>query len=304
MKYKLLTLAVSAGLLVACGSDNDNRVEAENFSSVQAFDGAVRYLDVGIKCATETDYTGFGETGGEGKILLGEGNFPLFDEDPTQCSFLFAERLQVGTRDAIDESNGKLMTAVEYRVPGALITAGEPIAGTPFSTLIEAKLEEAGEGADLDAIINDAFASTLPDGVTLTAEQQSLFLRDPQQLLDDLESDEETRTGLLATTMVLSDAITATNTGNGPDITTVESATKSAATDLASNPGFPTNDDGDPTYVDLSSDFSDYYEAVETNPDTPPPSAPTDPDDLTPGEELPPEDPGELPPTGGSGSTG
>ncbi|GAM61141.1 hypothetical protein JCM19232_4083 [Vibrio ishigakensis] len=44
MKYKILTLAVSAGLLVACGSDNENRVEPQS-TPLQAFDGAVRYLD-------------------------------------------------------------------------------------------------------------------------------------------------------------------------------------------------------------------------------------------------------------------
>ncbi len=44
MKYKVIALAVSGALLAACGSDNDNRVDAPTGSStnIQAFDGAVR----------------------------------------------------------------------------------------------------------------------------------------------------------------------------------------------------------------------------------------------------------------------
>lgn len=68
MKYKILTLAVSAGLLVACGSDNENRVEPQS-TPLQAFDGAVRYLDAYIDCGNGLDY--IGETGGNGTINIG-----------------------------------------------------------------------------------------------------------------------------------------------------------------------------------------------------------------------------------------
>ncbi|TKG20034.1 hypothetical protein [Vibrio breoganii] len=309
MKYKVIALAVSGALLAACGSDNDNYVEQQNFATVQAFDGAVRYLDTFITCGTETEQF-VGETGGQGKILIGEGNFPLFDQNPSQCSFSFREDPNFTTKDAIDESNGKSMTNVVYEVPGALITPGQPIAGTPYSTLIAAKIEEAGDNPDIDAIINEAFVNTLPAGVTLDADLQALFLSDPQTALDSMDA--TVQKNVLASTMVLSDAIAAVFTaGSAPDVSLVESATQNAATDLASNPGFPTSEDGKPTYVELSDDFETYYEAVETDPSTPPPVAPTDPEDLTPGEELEPEDPTEVPPveeelpppTGGTGGT-
>lgn len=308
MKYKLLTLAVSAGLLVACGSDNDNRVEPQS-TPLQAFDGAVRFLDTYINCGNGFDYVG--ETGGNGTINIGVGNFPLFDEDPTQCFLEFGENIYAsggGTRDAIDESNSKDMTNVRYIVPSQLMTSGQAIAATPYSTLVALKIAEAeenGETVDVDAFLEEAFAETLPGGTELTAEQRQQFLTDPQSVLNGL-SDEDSK-NLQASTMVLSDAIASQVDGieNGTvDSSALQTATKKTAEVLSEDPDFPTTTDAEgntvPTYVDMTTEFDSNFDTI------------SDPDDETPvavpppeeGEELEPIPEEELPPpTGGGGSS-
>ncbi|CAM3092608.1 hypothetical protein VIRA109638_13175 [Vibrio rarus] len=297
MKYKVIALAVSSALLVACGSDNNNSVEAESYTTVQAFDGAVRYLDTFMTCGSEPEVF-IGETGGEGKILIGEGNFPLFDEDPTQCDFSFREDPNFGSKEAIDESNSKPMPNVAYSVPGSLIVAGEPIAGTPFTTLIAKRLQEQPD-TELDEIIDSVFEESFPAGTDLTDTQKSQLLSDPSTALASM--DEQTSANVQASTIILSDALIAQPDKDSSDLTNV---TKTLATTLAADPNFPVNEDGNPTYVDVSEELKDdtnFDDVVNTEPG----DAEIPDDALVPGEELPPEEPEELPPaTGGGGTTG
>ncbi|WP_261817874.1 hypothetical protein [Vibrio gallicus] len=311
MKLKLIALAVTGVLLTGCGSDNDNSVDADS-TAVQAFDGAVRYLDTYIKCDGDTGLYYVGETGGNGVIKIGKGNFSTFDADPSKCEFQFGENLTGagGSQDAVDESNNKDMTNVRYTIPGELMSAGQAIAATPYTTLIALKIAEtkdAGLVLDLDAIVKQAFEQTLPAGTNLTQAQQQQLLTDPQAVLNSLDSDSSK--AVQAATLVLSDALAGADTQSDiPDSSLIEAATKGAATQLASNPAFPTNDNGDPTYIDLSSDFENYYNDVAANPgeEVEKPQAPTKPDDpaLETGKKLDPIPEAELPsPTGGSGSS-
>ncbi|GAM75867.1 hypothetical protein JCM19241_165 [Vibrio ishigakensis] len=308
MKYKILTLAVSAGLLVACGSDNENRVEPQS-TPLQAFDGAVRYLDAYIDCGNGLDY--IGETGGNGTINIGVGNFPLFDEDPTQCFFEFGENItgSGGTRDAIDESNGKDMTNVRYIVPSQLMTSGQAIAATPYSTLVALKIaeaEEANEEFDLEDLIEEAFEETIPGGTELTDAQRQQFLTDPQSVLNSLSAEDSKN--LQASTMVLSDAIASQVAGiedGSVDSSALQTATKKSAEVLAEDPNFPTkvNDQGEtvPTYVDMTTEFDNNFDTISDPTDDTPVAVP-DPEE---GEELEPIPEEELPPpTGGGGTTG
>ncbi|GEA60105.1 hypothetical protein [Vibrio comitans] len=319
MKYKIIALAVSGALLAACGSDNDNYVEAPGGSStsLQAFDGAVRYLDAYMNCA-ENGWDYIGETGGKGIINIGEGNFPLFDENPSSCIFEFGENIYPsggGTQAAVDESNNKPMTNVRYLVPGQLVESGQPIVGTPYSTLVALKIFEAEENnqeVDLDAIINEAFDETLPAGTNLTEEQKKQFLANPEETLSSL--DETTSKNLQASTMVLSDAIAAQVDNITAGTTTasqLETATQKTATVVAQDPDFPTKEvDGEtvPTYVDTTDYFKDENFDTISDPDdttaVPPPPV-TEGEEL---EEIPPTDippvEEELPPpTGGTGGS-
>ncbi|MEZ9949681.1 hypothetical protein AB4376_13065 [Vibrio breoganii] len=302
MKYKVIALAVSGALLAACGSDNDNYVEPTS-TPVQAFDGAVRFLDAYLEC-NELGFDYIGETGNKGLIDIPKGFNTTFDEDPSQCVLEFGDNIPEygngGTNKAIDESNSKDMSNVRYLVPPQLLSSGGSIAATPHSTLIALKIfeaEDTGETVDLDAIIRETFVSTLPENTDFDEfdlDEMKEYLSDPESTLNDLDS--ETSKNLQASTMILSDAIAGSVAADALDISKLETSTQSAATDLASNPGFPKNDDGKPTYVELSSDFESYFDGTTTTP----PSAPTDPDNLTPGEEL---DPIEDIPTGGTGGT-
>ncbi|MFA0434857.1 hypothetical protein BCS94_04010 [Vibrio breoganii] len=309
MKYKVIALAVSGALLAACGSDNDNYVEP-TATPVQAFDGAVRYLDTYIEC-NGGGFEYVGETGGNGILNIGVGNFPLFDEDPSQCVLEFGENIYGsggGTREARDESNGKLMTNVRYLVPPQLLASGDAIAATPYTTLVALKIfeaEDAGETVDLDAIIAETFSETLPDGTTLTPAQQEQFLSNPQAVLDSLDATNSKN--LQASTMVLSDAIASQqdNIAAGTvDSSALETATKKSAEVLAQDPDFPTtvNDDGEtvPTYVDMTTEFDNNFDTI-SDPDNKDPVTVPPPEE---GEELEPIDEEVLPPpTGGTGGT-
>lgn len=310
MKLKIIAVAVS-GLLVAACSDNKPSVVPELTStSLQAFDGAVRHLDTFINCGDGEEFVA--ETGGGGFISLGEGNFPAFDADPSACTFTFKEDANFGSNDAIDESNGKDMTKVVYRVPSQLINAGEPIAATPYTTLISKKieiLEEAGEEVtldDLDKIIDEVFTETLPVGTVLTAEQKLQLLNNPQAALDNM--DEETSKNVQASTIVLSDALVAQPDASPEQLQT---ATQKTATVLAADPDFPTKVDEStgetvPTYVDLTDLFEKDFETISDPEDTSEVEVP----DVTEGEVLPPAPPTEIEPvepppaTGGTGGTG
>lgn len=317
MKYKIIALAVSGVLLTACGSDNHNRIEApQTTTSLQAFDGAVRYLNTFIDCGDGLQF--IAETGGKGSISLAEGNFPKFDADPTQCSFLFDENYgSFGVNDAIDESNGKDMTAVSYTVPGELIEPGQPIAGTPFTTLIDQRIQElreigVGDELDVSIIIDEVLLATLPYGTILTDEQKILLINDPQAALDSMDT--ATSTNVQAATMVLSDALIGADAQEGGrTYSEIADVTQTLSTSLAADPTFPVNEAGMPTYIDSSAVLSDpdkFQAAVDAEPD---PEAPL-PDGIPvdEGEELPeipptviPPPDGELPPpTGGTGGTG
>lgn len=321
MKYKVIALAVSGALLAACGSDNTNYVEPTGSStSLQAFDGAVRFLDAYMDCGNGFDF--IGETGGNGTINIGEGNYPLFDEDPSQCTFEFGENLYPSgggsNTPPIDESNSKELPTIKYVVPGDLIQAGQPIVGTPYTTLIAQAIQDDTTGATVQEIIDQVFADSLPAGTTLTDEQKSLLLSDPQAALDSM--DEATSTNVLASTMILSDALVGAAAQGGKTVAELTNVTQTLGTSLAANENFPTNSAGEPTFVDYSEDLKDSttFESVveaEPNPEAelPPSSAvPVGEDPLQVGEviedDLPPTDippvEEELPPpTGGTGGT-
>ncbi|PMM87727.1 hypothetical protein [Vibrio breoganii] len=321
MKYKVIALAVSGALLAACGSDNDNYVEPTGSStSLQAFDGAVRFLDAYMNCGNGFDF--IGETGGNGTINIGEGNYPLFDEDPSQCTFEFGENLHPSgggsTTPPIDESNSKELPTIKYVVPGSLIQADKPIVGSPYTTLISQAIDEDDSGLTVAQIIDQVFAASLPSGTTLTDEQKALLLSDPQAALDTM--DETTSTNVLASTMILSDALVGAEAQGGKSVAELSNVTQTLATSLAANDNFPTNSSGEPTFVDYSEDLEDptnFQSIVDNDPDPeadlPPSSAVPDGEDpLQDGEkiedDLPPTDippvEEELPPpTGGTGGT-
>ncbi|MEZ9710767.1 hypothetical protein AB4254_18990 [Vibrio breoganii] len=302
MKYKVIALAVSGALLAACGSDNDNYVTPANVT-VQAYDGGVRDIEAFYDCG-DGDML-MGTTGGGGFLEIGLGNFPEFTENPGQCVVSFGP-----TQGAIDETNSKDMSNVQYIVPLELYEANTVIAATPYTTLINKRIEEleaAGEDVIIDDIIDDVFEDSLPDGADLTDAQKRQLLSDPDAALASMSDDVAAK--VQASTIVLSDALVAQ-----PDRTTDEltNVTKTVATSLAADPNFPVNQDtGAPTYIDVSEDLKDdaaFEEVVARDPD---PEEPLPDDTLQDGEELPEEPPAVIPPpgeetpppTGGTGGT-
>ncbi|MEZ9677043.1 hypothetical protein AB4266_11770 [Vibrio breoganii] len=302
MKYKVIALAVSGALLAACGSDNDNYVTPANVT-VQAYDGGVRGIEAFYDCG-DGDML-MGTTGGGGFLEIGLGNFPEFTENPDQCVVSFGP-----TQGAIDETNSKDMSDVQYIVPLELYEANTVIAATPYTTLINKRIEEledAGEDVIIDDIIDEVFEDSLPDGADLTDAQKRQLLSDPDAALASMSDDVAAK--VQASTIVLSDALVAQ-----PDRTTDEltNVTKTVATSLAADPNFPVNQDtGAPTYIDVSEDLKDdaaFEEVVARDPD---PEEPLPDDTLQDGEELPEEPPAVIPPpgeetpppTGGTGGT-
>ncbi|GAM56086.1 hypothetical protein JCM19231_4032 [Vibrio ishigakensis] len=212
------------------------------------------------------------------------------------------------------------MTNVRYIVPSQLMTSGQAIAATPYSTLVALKIaeaEEKGEPVDVDAFLEEAFAETIPGGTELTAAQRQQFLTDPQSVLSGLSAEDSKN--LQASTMILSDAIASQVDGidNGTvDSSALQTATKKSAEVLAEDPDFPTTTDADgnvvPTYVDMASVFNSPSDPDDPN--SPPVfEQAADPEDTTPPPVPPPEEGEEQepipeeelpPPTGGGGTTG
>ncbi|ANO34181.1 hypothetical protein A6E01_13285 [Vibrio breoganii] len=302
MKYKVIALAVSGALLAACGSDNDNYVTPANVT-VQAYDGGVRGIEAFYDCG-DGDML-MGTTGGGGFLEIGLGNFPEFTENPDQCVVSFGP-----TQGAIDETNSKDMSDVQYIVPLELYEANTVIAATPYTTLINKRIEEleaAGEDVIIDDIIDDVFEDSLPDGADLTDAQKRQLLSDPDAALASMSDDVAAK--VQASTIVLSDALVAQPDKSTDELTNV---TKTIATSLAEDPNFPVNQDtGAPTYIDVSEDLKDdtaFEDVVARDPD---PEEPLPDDTLQDGEELPEEPPAVIPPpgeetpppTGGTGGT-
>ncbi|MEZ9303792.1 hypothetical protein AB4137_11580 [Vibrio breoganii] len=303
MKYKVIALAVSGALLAACGSDNDNYVTPANVT-VQAYDGGVRGIEAFYDCGDGNML--MGTTGGGGFLEIGLGNFPEFTENPDQCVVSFGP-----TQGAIDETNSKDMSDVQYIVPLELYEANTVIAATPYTTLINKRIEEleaAGEDVIIDDIIDDVFEDSLPDGADLTDAQKRQLLSDPDAALASMSDDVAAK--VQASTIVLSDALVAQPDKSTDELTNV---TKTIATSLAEDPNFPVNQNSQaPTYVDVTtllSDDSTFKIIVEQEPDPETPLPPTIP--VEEGEELPDEPPAVIPPpgeetpppTGGTGGT-
>ncbi|GEA51682.1 hypothetical protein VIN01S_24860 [Vibrio inusitatus NBRC 102082] len=302
MKYKLIALAVSGALLAACGSDNDNYVTPENVT-VQAYDGGVRNIEAFYNCG-DGDML-MGTTGGGGFLEIGLGNFPEFTENPDQCVVSFGP-----TQGAVDEVNSKDMSEVQYIVPLELYEPNTVIAATPYTTLINKRIEEleaAGEDVIIDDIIDDVFEDSLPEGTDLSDAQKRQLLSDPDAALASMSTEQSTN--VQAATIALSDALVAQPNRSSEDLTNV---TQTISTSLAADPDFPVNQTtGKPTYIDVSEDLKDetaFNDVVAQEPD---PEEPLPDDTLQDGEELPEEPPAVIPPpgeegpppTGGTGGT-
>ncbi|MEF1219077.1 hypothetical protein REH76_14970, partial [Photobacterium damselae] len=201
---------------------------------------------------------------------------------------------------AIDMSNGKDMSNVVYSIPKGLLSANEAVAATPFTTLIAKTIKETAD-SDITTAINSVFTSLGLDS-ELTEEQKRGLLTDPDATLKTLNP--SVSQTVIATRMVLSDAITAQPNKSVADIAKV---TEIIAQDLVNkNPEFPTQTGSDkPIYVDLTTELAKDSVFEEATTGTIPPSIEEGIDKPLVGEELDPTDPPikPEPPTGGTGGS-
>ena len=301
MKIKLLTASVAAVLLAGCGSDSDPVVK--NYS-VQAYDPAVINMNVVAICdgvrinAIEptTNYKG----------MVGQARFQDLRvvESPSDCEFELTPPSEGSGVEAKDVSNGKVIKTA-YKIPQGLAEEDGMVTGSPFSTLVAAKMEEAGVGY-APSIVKDVLVDLgFDENTDLNGLDFDDFLRDTEAAIESFKvSDSTLATKFIATANVASDVIAA-----NPDASpaSIAVATKAITKDVIdANPTYPESATGEIVYVEIPAkdtqkvveevqdaiDNGEEPGAIEPNvPDIPPPVV---------GEPIVPVDP----PTGTGGTGG
>ena len=250
MKFSLLAIAVGSIILVGC---NDSSTDTVSFSQdVRAFDGAVQGMTGQFDCTDGSGGAINGTTDYDGFITIEDETFAT---SPETCSVTFNK-----TDGAVDTSNGKDMSNVSYSVPKGLLQAGQEAAATPLTTIIAKALgdddysEEAAKatlkslGIDVDNLNNEGVEINVID-----------LLTDPETVLGDLkESNPTVYSEIMVTTVVLSDTLAAQ--GENSDVTVEQLTTVTRRVSqvvLDEHPNYPTNNDGDEIYVELSGALED-----------------------------------------------
>ncbi|WP_045374207.1 hypothetical protein [Vibrio campbellii] len=301
MKIKLLTASVAAVLLAGCGSDSDPVVKTY---SVQAYDPAVINMNVVAICdgvrinAIEptTNYKG----------MVGQARFQDLRvvASPSDCEFELTPPSEGSGVEAKDVSNGKVIKTA-YKIPQGLAEEDGMVTGSPFSTLVAAKMEEAGVGY-APSIVKDVLVELgFDENTDLNGLDFDDFLRDTEAAIESFKvSDSTLATKFIATANVASDVIAA-----NPDASpaSIAVATKAITKDVIdANPTYPESATGEIVYVEIPAkdtqkvveevqdaiDNGEEPGAIEPNvPDIPPPVV---------GEPIDPVDP----PTGTGGTGG
>jgi len=196
VKIKLIAVAVAGILLSGCNDDNGEVIGL----SVQAFDPAIMNMTAKAECdgaPTETSITGYN---GHAKFLT---SAPLYA--PGTCKFTFT-----GGVNAIDVSNSKSMTGVEYIIPKGMAQTGSSVTASPITTLIARELNgaeytPAAATTVLTALGLGALVGSLAnDGVDVAK-----LLSDTEAVLNNLskKSDPSDYQKLAATTSSLSEVL-------------------------------------------------------------------------------------------------
>ncbi len=301
MKKTILATLVTSVILSGCFLDSDDPVPppAAKSGKVQAFDGAVwkmgGFFDCGDGGAGPIAATGF-----DGFSTVVNDTFA---DNPTDCSVTFGP-----TPGAVDVSNGKDMSKVTYKSPKGLFVKDATATASPFSTLIANSLTESGE----EEYTESAASQILLDlGIDLSsagfAGTVTEFLQDTEAAISGLDNS-EAKSKILATTVVLSDALT--SQGSNKTVDDIVSVTKTLTKGvLNTHPGYPTSGiDGEEIYVDFTDALSDdeVFKEIPNEEDYNPDSDSL-PGDIDSGVSEPtPIDPPEPPtdpepPTGGGG---
>lgn len=304
MKFSLLAIAVGSIILVGC---NDSSTDTVSFSQdVRAFDGAVQGMTGQFDCTDGSGGAINGTTDYDGFITIEDETFAT---SPETCSVTFNK-----TPGAVDTSNGKDMSNVSYSVPKGLLQAGQEAAATPLTTIIAKALgdddysEEVAKatlkslGIDVDNLNNEGVEINVID-----------LLTDPETVLGDLkESNPTVYSEIMVTTVVLSDALAAQ--GENSDVTVEQLTTVTRRVSqvvLDEHPNYPTNNDGDEIYVELSgaledetvfNTIADAEQDEDINQDDPIFDELNE--DIATGKPAEPVPEPETPPTGGTGGTG
>ncbi|WP_318489734.1 excinuclease ATPase subunit [Photobacterium leiognathi] len=247
MKTSLLATLVAGIILSGCGggSDNNNSVDKDKYiKKVQAFDGAIRGMKASFTCDNGDNGLFNATTNDNGYISVSNKTLA---EQPEICSIVFT-----ATESAVDMSNGKPMTNVSYTIPRGLMTKDKPAAATPFTTLIAKVATDTTPEAIKEA--EEQVFTDLGFGSSLTEEQKTLLLSEPQKALDAISP--ELQKEVMATTIVLSDTLVATQKKTDVTIDDVIKVTNSLSEVVVDDPNFPTttNDKGEtvPTYIDIT----------------------------------------------------
>lgn len=219
MKIKLLALAVTGVLLSGCGNDSNG---TQATFTVQAYDPAIYLMDASASCTDGT--TGTAVTDRSGNASFTETTIVTA---PETCTFTM-----VGGANAIDVSNQKSMTGVNYDFPKGLAQVGSPATVSPLTTLITKELGGASYSeATASTVLTNLGLNTLVNaGVTTISN----LLLNTQSVVTTLENDVAQVTNfqlLSSTTSVLTDILEYSSTSTVAEIT---AATTFLAPTLAS----------------------------------------------------------------------
>lgn len=312
MKIKLLTTIIAGVLLAGCGGGNDNNVDGggdkdKKTTPVLAFDGAINGMVATYTCADGTSGTTTTKTNGHGFVTIISDTFA---DKPESCSVI----LSVPTGEkAIDMSNNKDMSKVTYSIPQGLLTKGQQIAATPFTTLVDKAIKQSGEtnpeNVDITAITEEVFYDL---GIDTSKVNPEKLMSDPAATLAAL--DPKVARDIVAKTMVLSDVLITHKDNTKISTADIAAVTTTVANDIIDkNPNFPkATNSNDQIYIDLSDELANKDNFNDAADGIVPPAvedankAPVVvPDTDLPNPEKPPVNPTPTPPpTGGSGELG
>ena len=283
MKKNIIAAVIAATFIVAC-SDNDNSLaEAE----IQGFDGPVQFADVTYDCGSERG--NLGQTDYNGNVLT-SSSYSL-SYTPELCEIIIT-----GNSDSIDTSNGKAMPDIRYVIPKGLLSAGQPITGSPLTTLIDAQIKSGTIGTieEITAqVITDLYGE---DFVNNNSGLDPLSLaRDMEAVIATLGDDDASL--VTATNHVANDIIIfAADAEEELNIASVLTTTQAIAADVITNkPNYPTTNSGEEIYISVNEDAAKIvYDNVEFGSDDPTNGV----------EDIVTPEPSDPPPPPATGATG
>ena len=253
MKKNILAVMIAATFIVACSDSSDSSLPE---TTIQGFDGPVQFADVTYDCGSESGK--LGQTDYNGNVTT-SSSYAL-SYTPELCEVIIT-----GNSDSIDTSNGKAMPDIRYVIPKGLLVDGQPITGSPLTTLIAAQIKSGTIGTieEITAqVITDLYGE---DFVNNNSDLNLLSLARNMEAviatLDPIDASLVTATNHVANDII----IFAAAAEEELDIASVLTTTQAIAADVINNaPNYPTNASGEEIFIEVQEDAARVvYDNVE-----------------------------------------